>query len=1787
MNSDPLRFEQGELDGSISQRFRGVANAFPDRLALQDGQEGLTYGELARVSDRVAQALTFLTGVGVEPIALLVDHRSSAIAAVLGVLKTGRAYLALDTHAPPARQVEILLDAGSRCIIADQKYQPFAQELAVNGMQILSLEDMLAFENQRGEPGVVDDLPHVAPDTLAAIFYTSGSTGEPKGVGRTHRQILHYAWSNLSLYNISPDDRQSLLSFIGFAGSVSDIFHTLLNGASLFMLNPRETGLDQIIKWIMQRRITLLHPTVDLFRQICSRLTGEEDLTSLRMVLLASQALYRSDVEAFRSLFPAESTLVNRYGMTEATAAAQYLITSETQVPEIEQVPVGYPVDGFEIMLLDDGGNPVEAGEVGEIAIRSRYLAPGYLNKPELTRQVFLPDPEGGDQRIYLTGDLGRMPPGGPLVLVGRKDFRVKIRGYRVELPAVEAALLNLGMVKQAVVVARQDPVGGGGEQHLVAYLISGVQPTPTVNQLREELAKKLPEYMIPAMFVWLEQLPMTASGKVDRRLLPTPETSRRGLSTTYEPPVDELEAYLVEVWAQVLGIEQVGVDDNFLELGGDSLLATQILARLSDRYPNSLAQNAIFISPTIRMLAQYISTELKLPVAQSKSDDLKAPSRIFTSVDFYPLTYIQQSIWFQQQLDPAAPVYNMPKAFRLTGALDYTALHHSVQEIISRHQILHTIFVLVDGAPAQMINYEWKLELPVDDLTEYPTEQKEQELFSRIQQATEQSFDLSQDLLMRARLYRLANDVHVLLVIFHHIGSDFWSINLFNRELSVLYQGYSSQGAAASQSCPPDLNVQYGEYAAWQQSYFTSERTDKLLGFWFDQMQDAPAALDLPTDKPRPPVAGVAGGRVSRQLPVQLTAALMTLSQQHGATLFMTMLTAFAVLLYRYTGQVDILIGSPAAGRNQPGVEHLIGAFINTLVYRCDLSGSQGDTSGRLAFSQALDRVRDMALQVYAHQALPFEKLLEELKPERSRNRTPLFQVMLDFLNTPLEDLNLVGLKTEKLLVTNQTSIYDLTLFVHQDGFKLNLSLEYSTELFHQTTAERILLHLETLLKSIAAKPNQMIGRLAMLTELERRQILLEWNRTQRDYSGDPDLAEICVHQIFERQARLSPQSIAVQADLGEAVESQSLTYGELESKANLLAHYLHTQGVGLEMLVGICMERSLEMIVAVLGVLKAGGAYVPLDPGYPVERLAYMVQDAGLPIILTQQRLSEKLNSLNKNNPGQLSPRLVFLDADWQSISQVAGETASDQAPAIPVAPDNLAYMIYTSGSTGQAKGVMISHRALCNHLFWMQELFPANQTDRFLQSTSFSFDVSACEIFTPWLVGAQIILARPDAQEEILSLLDTIQKFQVTIFQPVTSLLQALVEDRRFARCTSLRYIFCGGEAIPADLPARVYRSQAGAAESGAGFQLVNLYGPSEATIDSIFWICPPGEETPIVPIGRPIANLQAYILDEALMPLSPGVPGEIYLGGAGLARGYHHRPQLTAEWFIPDPFIGLRSGSCGSAMTNQAMGKRLYRTGDRGRYLPDGNIEFLGRVDDQVKLRGFRVELGEIQHVLQTCPGIRQAMVVLSKSLPASSGVAVEPRLIAYVVPEPGVELTPEELHNYLASRLPDYMVPRDYMLLGALPLGPTGKIDRRSLPKPAAAFEDRTSRAAPRTDLERALVGIWEEILGVHEPGIHDSFFDLGGHSLMVVRIVIQVAESFQVELPMRSVFDGPTIAELAEQIKEKSGNPSRVDRTASLLLQLAEMTDQQAEALLASKDKNAGNMTEPTGKQLE
>ncbi|OKH59454.1 hypothetical protein NIES2130_09045 [Scytonema sp. HK-05] len=1067
------------------------------------------------------------------------------------------------------------------------------------------------------------------------------------------------------------------------------------------------------------------------------------------------------------------------------------------------------------------------------------------------------------------------------------------------------------------------------------------------------------------------------------------------------------------------------------------------------------------------------------------------------------PLSYAQQRLWFLDQLEPNSAFYNIPIALRLVGNLNQAALEQSLQEIIHRHEALRTNFITVDGQPTQIIHTETNWTVSV--LEWQHLSPAEQEIATQ-QLAQEQAllpFDLANEALIRATLVVLSQTEHILLVCMHHIVSDGWSMGVFIQELAALYKAYS-QGEPSPLA---PLPIQYADFALWQREWLQGDVLQTQLSYWQQQLKDAPALLSLPTDRPRPAVQTFAGATQEFKLSVELTNRLTKLSQERGCTLFMTLLAAYHTLLYRYTGVADILVGTPIANRDHSEIEGLIGFFVNTLVMRADLSGNP-------SFSQLLSHVREIALGAYVHQELPFEMLVETLHPERNLSHTPLFQVMFALQNAPMSQVELAGLTISSLPAERATAKFDLSLSMHNSanfaeasptttlstGAGLVGVWEYSTDLFDTRTIERMTGHFVTLLEGIVANPEERISQLPMLTQVEQHQLLVEWNSTQAKYPFDK-----CIHELFEEQVKRTPDAVAVIFD------NQQLTYQQLNCRANQLAHYLQSLGVKPDTLVGICVERSLLMVVGLLGILKAGGAYLPLDPDYPQERLSFMLEDAQVPVLLTQQQLLEKL----PQHQGQV----VCLDTDWQFISQSSPDNLitlrvrqfrldgnrQDSNCLATVQAANLAYVIYTSGSTGQPKGVMLSHRNLCNHMFWMQATFPLTEKDKVLQKTPFSFDASVWEFYAPLLVGGQLLLAQPGGHADTAYLLKLIAQEQVTTVQFVPSLLQILIEQGGLETCHSLKQIFCGGEALPVALQENVL--------SNLNVNLHNLYGPTEACIDATFWTCKQGIERQVVPIGRAIANTQIYILDEYLQLVPVGVPGELHIGGAGLARGYLNRPELTKEKFILNPF-------------SDELHSRLYKTGDLARYLPDGTIEYLGRIDNQVKIRGFRIELGEIEARLSQYEDMQACCVI------AREDTTGDKRLVAYVVPHLGQTPTVSQLRSFLSGQLPQYMMPHAFVMLESLPLLPNGKVDRRALPAPDSRGELEVGFVAPRNQIEETLAQIWAEVLRVEQVGIHNNFFELGGDSILSIQIISR-AKQAGLQLTLKQLFAHQTIAELA------------------------------------------------------
>jgi amino acid adenylation domain-containing protein len=1055
--------------------------------------------------------------------------------------------------------------------------------------------------------------------------------------------------------------------------------------------------------------------------------------------------------------------------------------------------------------------------------------------------------------------------------------------------------------------------------------------------------------------------------------------------------------------------------------------------------------------------------------------------------VKVLPTSFAQQRFWLLDQLGTQRATYHLSVCLRQCGRLDVAMLEQSLNAIVHRHEVLRTTFPLHEGHLVQRIAPALTVPLPVVDLRPLAEAEQATEAERLATEKVRQPFDLERGPLLRATVLQLGGESYLLLTL-HQIICDAWSLGVLCHELATFYQAFT-----AGLPIPlPELPMKYTEFVVRQRERLQEDVLTDHLVYWKQRLAGAPAALELPTDRPRPPVPTQRGATQFFALSQPLTEALQVLSDEAEVTLEMILVAAFATLLHRYTGQTDLLLGTLASGRTQAEVQQMLGAFVNPVVLRIDLSGNP-------SFREFLERAHAMICEVSVHAEVPFEYIVKELQPERSPGQNSLFQVLLA-LESPLPALP-SGWTATHMEIETGTSQFDLSLILQVRPEGLMGRFEYSSDLFDASSIVRMVGHWQTLLEGIVADPAQRLAELPLLTEVERHQLLVEWNATQADYPADQ-----CIHQLFEAQVQQTPEAVAV------VFEHEQLTFHELNQRANQLAHRLQTLGVGPEVRVGLCLERSLELVVGLLGVLKAGGAYVPLDPAYPNERLAFMAQDAHLSVLLTQQRLLNDLPTFQA--------QILCLDRlNWQSGSPEDKllRDAGLLNVSSRVRAENLAYVIYTSGSTGTPKGVMISHRALCNHMCWLQDTYPLTPADRVLQKTAFSFDVSVWEFFWPLLTGARLVLARPGEQRDPAYLVELIVSEQISVIYFVASMLSVFLQAPGLQRCQSLKHVFCGGEALPYSVQQHFF------AQLPA--QLHNIYGPTETTIDVTSWTCQPESPRQVVPIGRPIANTQIYLLDPFLQPVPVGIPGELYIGGANLARGYLNRPELTAERFLPHPF-------------SQEPGARLYRTGDLARYLPDGSLEFLGRLDHQVKLRGFRIELGEIEARLSQHPAVHQAVVVAREDVPGDK------RLVAYVVLRQQQLATVNDLQSHLMKHVPTYMVPSAFVLLEALPLTPNGKVDRRALPVPEPTRSMVDPYIAPTLLVHQQLVQIWEELLDVRPIGIRDNFFDLGGHSLLAARLINRIEQVCGKKLPLTTLFAGATIECLADalQVQEDAGS---------------------------------------------
>jgi amino acid adenylation domain-containing protein len=1614
----------------------------PDSLAVLFGEQQLTYRKLNERANQIAHYLRKL-GAGPEvPVGMYLERSAELAITILGILKSGSPFVPLDTIYPIERRAEIIHDSGMKILVTQNalvtdKFESDLTLLCLDGQH-----ELLETESIQNPVHVV------TPENLAYIIYTSGSTGKPKGVEISHRSLVNCLLSANKHLGLSAGNISMAVFSPTFDVSVFDLLSPLCLGATVVVASKEEMYDSALLsKRILELPLTWMSASPATWRMLLE--TGWQGKAGLK-IISTGEAL---PPDIANRLMEIAGEVYNLYGPTEATIWCAVM-----RLTPGHPVTIGRPIANTRLYILDSHLRPVPVGVVGELYIGGDGLARGYHNLPELTAEKFIRDPFNNQPGgcLFRTGDLAHFQQNGEIDVLGRSDFQVKIRGYRIELGEIETILGQYRDIRQALVVVREDLPG---DKRLVAYLLAAKNATLDEGELRGFLREKLPEYMVPAVFVQVDTFPLTTSGKIDLKALPAPEAT---VSNKYLPPQTEEEIQLLKVWETVLGISPIGVEDGFFDIGGDSLLAIKLCMEIEKTLNVNLPVIEIFRFPTIRQLAVKLRTMPR--------DAALAPLRRVDRRQPIPVSFAQQSLWLQYQLEGMSNTYNLPFVYQLEGQLDISALEKSLRYMITRHEALRTSFKLINGDPYQVIaeSVDWKLEVHDSD-----EETARKELLA----SASEPFSLERAPLMRVHLWKKALNKYVLLFNIHHIIFDGWSLEVFERELADVYSRY----AAGLQVNLPPLELDYADYAAWQRNWLWGDELQQHLAFWQEHLKGAPELLDLPTDHPRKAVRTYRGRNISLFLTPEIVDKLGELAQREGMTLFMLLNASYAILLGRYSRQEDVVIGFPIANRQYKELEGILGFFVNMLPLRVDLSGNPG-------LSEFLQRVRQSSINAYAYQDAPFEKMVEDLLSHRDQGYNPIFQVASDYVNTPLQSFHLVGCDIQPVFFNNGIEKFDLSLVVRELGKGLQLELNYNIDLFEAPLIESILSHFKVVLEWMTSDPQNGIFEFDSFTNAERQQVVIDWNNTGRDFP------QVCIQDLITIQSRKNPEWMAV------VCNGNILTYGDLEIKANQLAHYLRANGVSAEARVGIYLPRSENTLIALLAVLKAGGAYVPIDLAYPKERITYMIEDSDPAVIITYSYLSNKL-------PNQI--KKICLDTE--SVSTDACESG---LPISITTNDSLAFVMYTSGSTGRPKGAMNTHKGIVNYITHMINQFQFGPSDRVIQFTPLSFDSSVWNVLGTLSYGGTVFFMDDEQMRNPDYIYTAIVDHQATYVNLVPTMLRAICESalEHKPKKNSLRLISCGGDVLreaDVELACRAF---------GKLVNVNNQYGPTECSISAIHYLVPNALPNGLqgVPIGTPIGNARAYVLDDYLHLVPQGVKGELFIGGIGVGRGYWNRPDLTAERFLQDPFW---------------PGGRMYRTGDIVRQLPDGTICFIGRSDYQVKIRSYRVELGEIEAIINEFSGVKDSVVVLLHQDGSD-------KLVAYITVSEGNRANiKEKLHGYLAERLPFYMLPSIIMQLEAMPLTVSGKVDRHALPLPEISV-DTDRQHAPRNDTEIRLVSIWKEVLGIERVGIRDNFFELGGHSLLAVRLFARIQEEFGISLPLQILFNEGTVQSLAEALAQ-------------------------------------------------
>ncbi|MBM2804326.1 MAG: non-ribosomal peptide synthetase, partial [Deltaproteobacteria bacterium] len=1740
-------------DKCIDKLFEEQVEKTPNAIAVDFEDKQVTYRELNRKANQLAHYLISL-GIGPEKlVGICVERSVEMVVGLLGILKAGGAYVPLDPAYPKERLRFMLDDARVSAVVTQENLLDRTQDSALSTQHFdLCLDrDLPMIEQQSSE----NPTTHIDSDNRAYVIYTSGSTGQPKGVQIEHRSVVNCLCSIGREIKLSRRDVWLAVTTISFDIAGLELCLPLITGAKIILASKGESSDSaQLLARLKASQATIMQATPSLWKLLLEN--GWERNNNFK-ILCGGEALSRQLAD---QLLNHSSSVWNLYGPTESTIWSTLAKVAADDKP----ISLGRPIANSQIYILDAGLQPVPIGIPGDLYIGGDGLARGYLNRPELTAEKFVANPfnDNPNSRLYCTGDRAKYHSDGDIEFLGRLDNQVKIRGFRIELGEIESVLNQHPAVKESVIVASSFPPPRRGrikvgmipsttdvpeqaplslplrlrsgqasqvegeevsesDRNLIAYFVANAEKTSTT-ELRSFLKEKVPEYMVPSLFVELDALPLTPNGKVDRNALPQPDGERPHFDQGFVEPRSEIEELIAQVWREILKLDKISVHDNFFELGGHSLLATRVVARLRSSFHVDIALRKLFELPTVAGLAQHVDI-----LRHSEFGSNIAPVVPVDRTQLLPLSFSQRRLWYLQKVDTNLSAYNIPAAFCVKGDLDSAVLEQALNEMIARHEVLRTYVKEVDGQPRQEILPSLRIALPVIDLTHLPGEQAETEARRLTSADARQLYDLASAPLMRAMLVKLAVDNHVFILNFHHIIADGSSLAIFYKELAALYDAQQDNQAAPLAR----LAVQYVDFAAWQQEWLKSSSFDTQLGYWNRQLAGLPEPGALPTDFDRPMLPTYRGARLAIQLSDELTGSLKNLSRQQSVTLFMTLFATFNILLSRISGQEDIVMGSTIAGRNHPETDGLIGFFINALPLRCDLSGN-------LSFVTLLQRVRELCLDAYTNQGVPFEKIVEEIKPRREPGRNPIFDILVNIADASERVLTLAGCDVTKLAQVDPAAKFDIVLHAPEVDGKIELAVVYNTALFHEGRITLLLEQFASLLAQVVDNPELPIGQLSLVTDGSRTVL------------PDPKVAlddswEGAIHELLAEQARRSPAKLAI------VDPEQSWTYAELDRCANQLANRLIACAIKPNDLIAIYAHRSSSLIVALFGVVKAGASFLIMDPAYPAARsIDYL-------------RIAQPKGWLQLEGSGELPAELLSCLDSLQlrcrmNVPQSKAEILenlsafAETEPAMIVTADDPAYVAFTSGSTGEPKGVVCRHGPVTHFLPWQMETFDLDEMDRFALLSGLAYSHLHRDVFTALSLGATLYIPNPSEARSPEHLAQWLESNAITVLHLTPALGQLLLTNGD-ARLPSVRRLFFGGDVLTTEMVASVRRLAPNATVGSfyGATETQRAVGYFEIAKDSA---AAHVETCKTIPLGRGIKDVQLLVLNRSQQLAGVGELGELFVRSPHLAGGYIGDEKRTEQMFIVNPF------------TNDPQ-DRLYRTGELGRYLPDGNVEWAGRNDRRVNIRGFRVELEEIEIALKQHPTVKDAAVVL-RSLPppprrgrtevgVSDAISMpnatppsqpspvkgegvydsgsDLQLVAYIAAHEEPQSLADLLHSYLTTRLPNHMVPAHFVVLPTLPLTPNGKVDYRSLP--AIQFSASAGAStSPRDEVENKLCKIFADLLGRASVSIDENFFRIGGHSLLAARAAARIGDAFGVNLDLSTFLENPTVIGLAKKV---------------------------------------------------